>query len=223
MGNSLGSVGVQGLKIGANTRSTANVPNQTTKGKHLFVFSLDTNRRSWLSTSTNKRSGIVRLNQMNEIAKNNKQSLRPLYGDVTGGVLVDPVGFFSRTPGADVTSAIRASLTKPDIGTRPSGLSLPQRVARPIFRPATLALVMMVLMTLAIALWSQVARANDRGPVVATPRAYRVVAVQSGDSLWSLARAVQPEGDIRPLVDQMVSERGGSVLRVGDEVSVPLP
>jgi hypothetical protein len=42
----------------ANTRSGVNVTNDSTEGKHLFGFLLDTNVRSWLSYLPNKRSEV---------------------------------------------------------------------------------------------------------------------------------------------------------------------
>ena len=45
--------------------------------------------------------------------------------------------------------------------------------------------------------------------------------VQPGDTLWSIARAVQPTGDVRPLVDQLLTSRGGRSLQVGEEITVP--
>ena len=45
--------------------------------------------------------------------------------------------------------------------------------------------------------------------------------VQPGDTLWSIARRMQPEGDIRPLVDDLVHENGGTDLAVGQRLAVP--
>jgi hypothetical protein len=45
--------------------------------------------------------------------------------------------------------------------------------------------------------------------------------VQPGDTLWSLARRVQPYGDIRPLVTQLAAQRGGRPLQVGETVELP--
>lgn len=44
--------------------------------------------------------------------------------------------------------------------------------------------------------------------------------VQPGDTLWSIARRVQPEGDVRPLVDRLISSRAGRPLQVGEEITV---
>ena len=47
------------------------------------------------------------------------------------------------------------------------------------------------------------------------------VTVEPGDTLWSIARRVQPTGDVRPLVDQLAAARGGEVLQPGQQVVVP--
>ncbi|HUR48879.1 MAG TPA: LysM domain-containing protein [Acidimicrobiales bacterium] len=56
--------------------------------------------------------------------------------------------------------------------------------------------------------------AVSSGPVVSRT-------VEPGDTLWSIARSVQPKGDVRPLVDRILSSRGGSPLQVGEEITVP--
>ena len=56
--------------------------------------------------------------------------------------------------------------------------------------------------------------AVSSGPVVSRT-------VQPGDTAWSIARSVQPEGDVRPLVDRILSSRGGRPLQVGEEINVP--
>jgi Tfp pilus assembly protein FimV len=47
------------------------------------------------------------------------------------------------------------------------------------------------------------------------------VVARPGDTLWSIARHLQPEGDVRPLVDALVRANGGATLDVGDRVVVP--
>jgi len=59
------------------------------------------------------------------------------------------------------------------------------------------------------------ASAPDRGP---DPIVY---VVQPGDTLWSIARQVQPEGDARPLVERLERANHGARLRVGDHVALP--
>lgn len=48
-----------------------------------------------------------------------------------------------------------------------------------------------------------------------------VVIVQPGETLWSVARALQPSGDVRPLVSRLTRDHGGSGVRAGDRLSIP--
>ena len=50
----------------------------------------------------------------------------------------------------------------------------------------------------------------------------RVYVVQPGDTFWSIARQVEPEGDLRPVVDRLVAEHGGATLVVGEPIRLPL-
>ena len=45
--------------------------------------------------------------------------------------------------------------------------------------------------------------------------------VQSGDTLWSIARRLLPNGDVRPLVDELARLNGGVDLEVGQRLVVP--
>lgn len=49
----------------------------------------------------------------------------------------------------------------------------------------------------------------------------RVHVVQPGDTLWSIARSLQPEGDVRRLVQQLASQRHGAALQVGERIVLP--
>ena len=44
--------------------------------------------------------------------------------------------------------------------------------------------------------------------------------VQPGDTVWSVARRLQPEGDVRPVVDRLVAGHGGAGLVAGEVVHV---
>ncbi len=56
---------------------------------------------------------------------------------------------------------------------------------------------------------------------VMRPIAARVVVVRPGDTLWSIALAHDPRGNLLDLVDQLVSETHGRPLQVGQQVVVP--
>ena len=45
--------------------------------------------------------------------------------------------------------------------------------------------------------------------------------VQPGDTLWAIARELQPIGDVRPLVARLAAARNGRPLEVGQGVSLP--
>ncbi|HWJ62389.1 MAG TPA: LysM peptidoglycan-binding domain-containing protein [Acidimicrobiales bacterium] len=47
------------------------------------------------------------------------------------------------------------------------------------------------------------------------------VTVQAGDTLWSIAQRVQPDGDVRGLVDQLTATYGTGPLQVGQQLTVP--
>lgn len=48
----------------------------------------------------------------------------------------------------------------------------------------------------------------------------RTVVAQPGDTLWAIARRVMPEGNINPLVAQMVALNGATIT-VGQQVRIP--
>jgi hypothetical protein len=45
--------------------------------------------------------------------------------------------------------------------------------------------------------------------------------VAPGDTLWSIARQLQPEGDVRPVVDALAAARQGRPLEVGETIVLP--
>ena len=49
----------------------------------------------------------------------------------------------------------------------------------------------------------------------------RVVVVQPGDPLWSIARILQPSGDVRPLVDRIAELNDGHSLVAGQTLTLP--
>ncbi|MBV8980126.1 MAG: LysM peptidoglycan-binding domain-containing protein [Acidimicrobiia bacterium] len=55
------------------------------------------------------------------------------------------------------------------------------------------------------------------GPPAAAAAVY---VVQPGDTYWTIARRLQPSGDVRALVDSLSSEHGGSPLQPGEQLVV---
>jgi Tfp pilus assembly protein FimV len=75
----------------------------------------------------------------------------------------------------------------------------------------------LVLVLLATLVWAVVARAST----AAGPE--RTYVVQPGDTLWSIAAAVAPDSDPRPVVDALREANGGRpTLRAGDRLMIDL-
>jgi hypothetical protein len=47
-----------------------------------------------------------------------------------------------------------------------------------------------------------------------------VYVVQAGDTYWTIARHLQPTGDVRALVDRLSSEHGGAALQPGEQLAL---
>ena len=83
-----------------------------------------------------------------------------------------------------------------------------------------------VIGVLVLSLWAALHAATvaarggpSLGPAAAIVQ--RVVVVKPGETLWSIAEAVDPHGDVRPLVARLFAEVGGRPLQVGERVAVP--
>lgn len=57
-------------------------------------------------------------------------------------------------------------------------------------------------------------------PTLASSSPGDVYIVQPGDTLWAIARSLQPEGDVRPLVQRLAAQLHGRSLSVGDRLVV---
>jgi hypothetical protein len=109
----------------------------------------------------------------------------------------------------------------------------PQRLRAPSRRVALrrrrlLVAVALVVIVLALQLAVHTASAwlGDGSLAVPEPQpaaasAGAVYVVQPGDTLWTLARRAQPEGDIRPLVGRLAAARHGQALRAGQRIVLP--
>ena len=51
-------------------------------------------------------------------------------------------------------------------------------------------------------------------------RPARAYVVRPGDTVWSIAQKLQPEGDVRDLVDQLTERAGGSGLQAGQRIAL---
>jgi len=47
------------------------------------------------------------------------------------------------------------------------------------------------------------------------------IVVAPGDTFWSIASRIEPQGDPRPLIDRLVAAHGGGVLHAGEHLPLP--
>lgn len=59
------------------------------------------------------------------------------------------------------------------------------------------------------------------GPAPATLSAHSVYIVQPGDTLWSIAERLDPQGDPRPTMTALSQQAGGDTLRPGERLILP--
>jgi nucleoid-associated protein YgaU len=149
-------------------------------------------------------------------------SLKPLTVDLTSprgrGVLVDPSAFFAPTAAKSV-SRQRQPLRTPRAA---AAVSVPASNNSTVLWRRQLALAATVAaMIAALVVGGEAASAGAKEAAAATPGALHVV-VQSGDSIWSIARRVQPTGDVRPLVDNITRANGSAAITAGQTILVPL-
>jgi hypothetical protein len=64
-------------------------------------------------------------------------------------------------------------------------------------------------------------RATAGGAASAPTAAETVYVVQPGDTLWLIAAALHPDGDVRATVDHLVERNGTTALQVGQRLRVP--
>jgi nucleoid-associated protein YgaU len=91
-------------------------------------------------------------------------------------------------------------------------------------RIAALALVVAVAATLVLLANAVLAGAAGGGTpssAAGTSAVAEVHVVQPGDTLWSIARELSPDADVRITVDQLVRLNGGAPLQVGQRLVLP--
>jgi LysM repeat protein len=91
-----------------------------------------------------------------------------------------------------------------------------------VYRRRRLAVLFAVLSILALpALFVAAGGASTTVTPASAPAAAparTVYVVQPGDTLWSIARSVDPTGDPREVVDRLVDLNGGSALQPGQRL-----
>lgn len=102
-------------------------------------------------------------------------------------------------------------------------LRAPRRCESPAtYRRRRLGAAVILVALIAAALWALPAPSGTDGSegVLGDVSAV-VVVVEPGDTLWEIARDLQPSGDIRPLVDSMSEIAGRASLQAGQEIRIP--
>ncbi len=147
-------------------------------------------------------------------------------------VLVDNSSFVRSGPGGSGPSRwVPLGLTpSPSSVPDPTGHRLvgqPNRAVLRRRRIVAVGLLALVVLGCSFGLQAALGRIGG-GPLAITdapgglqPAAARIWIVRPGDTLWSIAEAVDPRGDVRPLVDRLAAETGRTVLYPGEAISVP--
>lgn len=127
-----------------------------------------------------------------------------------------------RTPTSVRRTPASVRRTPPAGEARRSSTSAPGTRLTPRGRRAlAVACAAAVLVALAVIPW----RAVAGQPAGTIPSGWASVTVESGDTLWTLAKAADPEGDPRPLIAQIRQVNGltTATLQPGQSLAVPLP
>jgi nucleoid-associated protein YgaU len=154
-------------------------------------------------------------------------------------VLVDPDQFFAGAAGSARTTASVAaqsvaaqsvaaqsvaaqSVTAQSRGRakQPLRTTAPLPVAGRVPRRPLLLLAGLATLIAALLIGGEVASA-EQTDTQSSASAVVTVTAQPGDTLWSIARSWQPNGDVRPLVRQLIQLNGSAAIRAGDAVYLP--
>lgn len=137
----------------------------------------------------------------------------------------------SFAPAPTSTTALRPGgrPDRPQFHLIEGGAGRPAPTAMVILRRRLVVLLLMVTCVVAVAVGAQAALR----PLVASPGGGASAAsgvtqstggytVQPGDTLWSVAAAIAPEGaDVRATVDELADLNGGPTLAVGQRLALP--
>lgn len=127
---------------------------------------------------------------------------------------------------------VLAPARRPDLrlvqgGLRPARPRSPFPVATAAALASFLIVLAVMLGAIAIGRGALSALAPAPGPpaAAAAPSSNGVtgssVRVRAGDTIWSIARRLQPTGEVRPLVDRLVAANGSAAIRAGDRLIIP--
>ncbi len=123
-----------------------------------------------------------------------------------------------RAPLGPAVPTIRLVPSRPDDLLLGSVVGRGRRPSGATYRRRRVAAAVLVLASLAMA--GKAGAALGGLPLAAPERhpAESRFVVQPGDSLWSIAERIQPDGDVRPVVDELSTARGGAPLVPGEVV-----
>jgi hypothetical protein len=133
---------------------------------------------------------------------------------------------------ADIANTVSVPDTPPPVwyGSDEPGRCHRPRPSATVLRYRRLAALGLLAVSVVVG-WLSLQAALGRiggGPLVTTgapgglqPASSRVWIVRPGDTLWSIASAIDPRGDVRPLVDRLAAELGTTALYPGEAVAIP--
>ncbi len=124
----------------------------------------------------------------------------------------------------DANPAFRPPVLRLIQGGRPAGSAIRARKRQRAIR-VLVAFGVAVALVVGSAVAFSVIDAPSQSPVrpsAARPTATRgpVIVVQSGDTLTSIARRLQPSGDVSGLVDRLAATHGPGALQPGDRIAL---
>ena len=104
----------------------------------------------------------------------------------------------------------------------------PRRANRAVYRRRRLALLAVVAVPTALVFGALrlgsgplTAPEPAPAPAPASDTTGGTYVVQPGDTLWAIARRIEPDGDVRGLVARLSAQRGGAPLRAGERLTLP--
>jgi hypothetical protein len=132
----------------------------------------------------------------------------------------------------DIQVPLEIPVTRaPGAGARGSGRPANRRAPYRLRQVVALGALAVVVAVVVACSWLAIRTALGRiggGPLATTGApggsqgvAVRVWIVRPGDTLWAIAEAIDPNGDVRPLVDRLASEAHGSAIYPGESIAIP--
>ena len=111
--------------------------------------------------------------------------------------------------------------TRPAPSRRPLTVVPDSPACAVIYRRRRLVAIALVAIALAFVV-SLVSPLVISAPASPAPISQQVHVVQPGDTLWSIAASVTPQGgDVRAVVDELAAQNGGAAVAVGQRIVLP--